>query len=67
MARLTPVFEKDNRQTPSNYCSISALSVLSKLYEKRTYSRLYLFLTMYEILFLKKKLDLEKTTQQFMS
>ena len=50
---MTISFEKDNHEIPSNNLPVSALSVF-KLYEKCMYSRLYLFLTKYEILFKKQ-------------
>ena len=42
-ARITPIFEKEYPQLPSNYCPISVLSVFSKLYERCVYSCLYAF------------------------
>ena len=53
-ARVKPIFNKDNSQIPSNYSPISMLSVISKLYKKSIYSRLYSFLTKYKML-LKKQ------------
>ena len=53
-ARVKPIFNKDNSQIPSNYSPISMLSVISKLYKKSMYSRLYSFLTKYKML-LKKQ------------
>ena len=50
-ARVTAVYKKDDPQIPSNYHSVSILSIFSKLYEKCMYSRLYSFLLKFEILF----------------
>ena len=42
-ARVTAIFKKEDPQLPSNYCSISALSVFSRWYEKCIYPHLYAF------------------------
>ena len=53
-ASVTPIFEKEDHQLPSNYRPISVLSVFSKLYEKCIYSRFSGFLTKYKLIFKKQ-------------
>ena len=53
-ARMNPAFKKEDRQLSSNYRPIYALSVFSKFYWKCMYSRLYSFLTKYNLLFKKQ-------------
>ncbi len=51
VAKIIPIYKKSEPYLPSNYRPISILSVLHKILEKLTYSRLYKFLTKYDILF----------------
>ena len=48
-ARVTPTFIKGDPKLPSNCRSFSVLSVFTKLFEKCIYSRLYYFLTKYNV------------------
>ena len=51
LAKVTPVFKKDDPQLCSNYRPISVLSIFSKIYEKCMYTRLYSFLEKHNLLF----------------
>ena len=42
-AKVIPVFKNGNTQLMSNYCSISVLLSLSKIFEKFIYKRLFSF------------------------
>ena len=54
LAKVTPVFKKDDPQLGSNYRPISVLSIFSKIYEKCMYTRLYSFLEKHNLLFNKQ-------------
>ena len=54
LAKVTPVFKKDDPQLCSNYHPISVLSIFSKIYEKCMYTRLYSFLEKHNLLFNKQ-------------
>ena len=54
LAKVTPVFKKDDPQLCSNYRPISVLSIFSKIYEKCMYTRLYSFLEKHNLLFNKQ-------------
>ena len=43
-AQVMPVHKREDTVTISNYCSISLLSVFSKILEKSMYNRIYSFL-----------------------
>ena len=50
MAKVTPVFKKGSTQDKDNYRPISVLSVVSKIFEKVMYKRLYAYLECHNIL-----------------
>ena len=50
LANVIPIFKKDDRQSKLNYRPVSLLDLLSKIFEKIVYIRLYNFLS--EIFFL---------------
>ena len=54
LAKVAPVFKKDDPQLCSNYRPISVLSTFSKIYEKCMYTRLYSFLEKHNLLFNKQ-------------
>jgi hypothetical protein len=47
---VKPLFKKGNKQDPSNYRPIALIPVISKILEKAFYTRMYGFLTKYDIL-----------------
>ena len=49
--RMSPIFKKEDLQFSSNYRHISVLPIFKRLYKACMYSRLYAFLTKYELLF----------------
>ncbi len=51
IAKVIPVFKKNEETLPGNYRPISLLSVLHKVMEKLMYKRLYSFLIKYKILY----------------
>ena len=50
-AKVVPVFKKDSKLDYSNYRSISLLSNIEKILEKRMYKRLYTFLNNNNIIY----------------
>ena len=50
IARITPIFKKGDRETPTNYRPISILPVLAKTMEGLVYSRLVKFLIHHKLL-----------------
>src|SRR3989442_8717317 len=52
IAKVIPIFKKDDKKTPSNYRPISLLSIFNKILEKLVSKRLYNFLG-HEIFFYK--------------
>ena len=54
LAKVTPVFKKDDPQLCSNYRRISVLSIFSKIHEKRMFTTLYSFLEKHNLLFNKQ-------------
>ena len=51
IAKVLPLYKKENVQLCSNYRPISLLSVFSKIFEKCMYKRLYKFLEKFNILY----------------
>ena len=51
VGKVNPLHKKDSSDNPSNYRSISILSVFSKIFEKLMHKRLCKFLDAYEILY----------------
>ena len=51
LAKVIPIFKKNDPQICSNYRPISLLSIFSKIYEKCMHSRLYSFFTKYDLIF----------------
>ena len=51
LAKVIPIFKKNDVTYPGNYRPISLLSILNKVFEKLMYSRLYKFLTKHKILY----------------
>ena len=49
LAKIIPVYKKDDHQQLGNYKPISVLSNLSKIYERVIYNRLYKFLERYDL------------------
>ena len=50
LAKVIPIFKKNDPQICSNYRPISLLSIFSKIYEKSMHSRLYSFFTKYDFM-----------------
>ena len=50
ISRVTPVFKKGDSSAANNYCPISNLVVLNKIFEKLIYKRLIHFLENHNIL-----------------
>src|SRR3989442_337978 len=59
IAKVVPIFKKDDKKTPSNYRPISLLSIFNKILEKLVSKRLYNFLD-HEIFFTSINLVFEK-------
>jgi len=51
LAKVIPIHKKESHTNPGNYRPISLLSIFSKLLEKVMHTRLYSFLTQFQILF----------------
>ena len=51
IARVISLFKKGNPELPSNYRPISLLPILSKIFEKLMYRRLYRFLEIHKVLY----------------
>ena len=51
ITQIIPIFKKDDSSLVSNYRPISLLSILSKVFEKAMYERLYKLFEKYEILY----------------
>ena len=62
---VSPVFKKDNPQLFENYRPISTLPIVSQLFKKIIYKRIYAFLIAKNILY-KNQFGFRKTTQLFM-
>jgi hypothetical protein len=45
LAKVTPIYKKDNAELLGNYRPVSVLPIFGKIFEKIIYSRLYSFLT----------------------
>ena len=41
--RVTPLFKKGDREDLNNYCSISVISVVAKVFESIVYDQLYAY------------------------
>ena len=54
IAKVTPVHKKESKLTHLNYRPISLLSVLSKIYEKCIYSRIYHYLVQNNLIYSKQ-------------
>ena len=63
IAKVVPIYNKDDRSVVSNYRPISLLSIFSKLIEKLMHKRLYSFLMSNKILYIIISLVLEKVIQ----
>ena len=55
-AQVIPVYKKGDSTICSNYRPISLLSIFSKIFEKCMYSRIYAFLTKYNLIY-KRQVD----------
>jgi hypothetical protein len=51
LAKVIPIFKKNDNTIPGNYRPISLLSIINKIIEKLMYSRLYKFLSKHKILY----------------
>ena len=51
VAKVTPIHKKDSKLNHENYRPISLLSVLSKIFEKIIYKRMYSFLTKNKLIY----------------
>ena len=51
IAKVVPIYKKDNAQVASNYRPISLLSILNKLLEQIVYKRIYGFVEKYQVLY----------------
>lgn len=51
IGKITPIYKKDDPQLLSNYRPISTLPVISKIFEKIVYNRLYSFLTSMNVIY----------------
>ena len=51
LAKVIPIFKKNNRHDPNNYRPISLLSVINKLMEKLMFKRISKFIEKYNILY----------------
>ena len=51
IAKCIPIYKKGKRNDPSNYRPISILSTINKIFEKILYTRLYKYLTKFDILY----------------
>lgn len=51
IAKVIPLYKKDNKLRVENYRPISLLSILNKVFEKLVYRRLYDFLMKYDVLY----------------
>ena len=51
VAKVTPIHKKDSKLSHMNYRPISLLSVVSKIYEKTLYVRMYSFLSHHNLLY----------------
>ena len=50
-AKVVPVFKKDSKLNYCNYCPISLLSNIEKVFEKLMYKRVYTFLDRSNIIY----------------
>ena len=53
-AKVTPIHKKNSRTNYKNFRAISLLSVVSKIYEKLIYNRIYNYLTVNNLIFSKQ-------------
>ena len=51
IAKVIPIFKKNERHEAGNYRPISLLSIINKIMEKVVYSRLYKFLTKFKLFY----------------
>ena len=51
LAKIIPIYKKKEISNPGNYRPISLLSIFNKLMEKLMFTRLYSFLSKYQILY----------------
>ncbi len=51
IAKVIPIFKKNDVTQPGNYRPISLVSIINKVFEKLIYSRLYKFFTKHNILY----------------
>jgi len=51
IAKVLPLYKKDDPQQPCNYRPVSLLSIFSKVLEKLMHKRLYCYLEKYSILY----------------
>ena len=49
--KIIPIYKDGNKDEPSNYCSISLLSIFNRLFEKVIYNRLKTFLNKHNVLY----------------
>ena len=66
LAKIIPIFKKDDPMLCINYRPISLLFIYSKIFEKLIYSRMYYFLNKKITLFMRNNLDLGRNTQLIM-
>ena len=50
ISKITPIYEKDNKECIENYRPVSTLPIFGKIFEKIIYKRLYSFLSQKGIL-----------------
>ena len=51
VAKVIPIHKKGKKSEVGNYCPISILSVLNKVFEKLIYKRLYIFFEKYKVFY----------------